>query len=84
MIQNELVENYKEEQNPSKKSNILMQLAELQQYLSSYFDSTRYVMEQAAKMNQDKDKEPSAELVKYSANLAGGSDKKKKKKKLNV
>lgn len=48
-IQTELWSNYHKEQNPSKKCNILMQLAEIQVYLSSYHDSTRYVIEQAAK-----------------------------------
>jgi hypothetical protein len=46
-IQNELWLNYNKEQNPSKKANILMQIAELQTYLSSYYDSTRYVLQQA-------------------------------------
>lgn len=71
MIQSELIENYKKETNPSKKANILMQLAELQQYLSSYFDSTRYVMEQAAKIKPTE--EPPADSA---------SEQKKKKKKL--
>ena len=48
LIQNELIEQYKKEQNPTKKANILMQLAELQQYLSSYYDSSSYAMERAA------------------------------------
>jgi hypothetical protein len=48
-IHNELWNVYHIETNPTKKANILMQLAELQQYLSSYHDSTRYVLEQAAK-----------------------------------
>ena len=47
MIESELIENYKKEQNPTKKANILMQIAELQTYLSSYYDSTRYVLQQA-------------------------------------
>jgi len=51
-IHNELWANYHLEQNPTKKSNILMQIAELQQYLSSYYDSTQYVMQQAAKHKQ--------------------------------
>lgn len=76
MIQNELVENYKKEQNPSKKANILMQLAELQQYLSSYFDSTRYVMEQAAKIK------PNEESIADSA-IEQKLEKKKKKRELN-
>lgn len=46
-IQTELWSNYHLEKNPSKKASILMQLAELQTYLSSYYDSTRYVLQQA-------------------------------------
>ena len=48
-IESELFANYHLEKNPTKKANILMQIAEIQQYLSSYFDSTQYVMQQAAK-----------------------------------
>ena len=51
-IHNELWEQYKRETNPTKKANILMQIAEMQIYLSSYYDSTRYVMEQGAKIKQ--------------------------------
>ena len=47
-IHEELIENYKNETNPTRRSNILMQLAELQQYLSAFYDSTQYVMQQAA------------------------------------
>ena len=46
-IQKEMWANYHLEKNPSKKANILMQIAELQTYLSSYYDSTRYVLQQA-------------------------------------
>lgn len=46
-IQKEMWANYHLEKNPSKKASILMQIAELQTYLSSYFDSTRYVLQQA-------------------------------------
>jgi hypothetical protein len=45
-IQKELWHNYHLEHNPSKKASILMQIAELQTYLSSYYDSTRYVLQQ--------------------------------------
>lgn len=48
-IQTELWSNYHLEKNPSKKANILMQIADLQQYISSYYDSTRYVLQQAVK-----------------------------------
>jgi hypothetical protein len=47
-IENELWTQYNRETNPTKKANILMQIAELQEYLSSYYDSTQYVMERAA------------------------------------
>lgn len=46
-IQKEMWANYHLEKNPSKKAGILMQIAELQTYLSSYYDSTRYVLQQA-------------------------------------
>ena len=48
-IQKELWVNYHNETSPSKKANILMQIAEIQQYLSSYYDSTQYVMQQAVR-----------------------------------
>ena len=47
-IESELWTQYHLEKNPTKKANILMQLAEIQQYLSSYYDMTQYVMERAA------------------------------------
>jgi hypothetical protein len=47
-IHTELWENYKKETNPTKRSNILMQIAEIQQYLASFYDSTQYVMNQSA------------------------------------
>ena len=55
-IHNELWTQYKNEQNPTKKANILMQIAEIQQYLSSYYDSTQYVMQQAVKHKQEEKK----------------------------
>jgi len=48
-IHNELWNNYHIEKNPTKKANILMQIADLQKYLSEYYDSTQYVMQAAAK-----------------------------------
>ncbi len=53
-IENELWMQYSRETNPTKKSNILMQLAELQQYLSAFFDSTTYVMERSAMIKKRK------------------------------
>jgi hypothetical protein len=49
VIENELWNQYHVEKNPINKSKILMNIAELQQYLSSYYDSTQYVMQQAAR-----------------------------------
>lgn len=48
-IHNELWNQYHVEKNPTNKAKILMNLADIQQYLSSYYDSTQYVMQQAAK-----------------------------------
>jgi hypothetical protein len=53
-IESELWTQYSKETNPTKKANILMQLAELQQYLSSFFDSTSYVMERSAMLKKRK------------------------------
>ena len=54
-IHNELWGLYHLEKLPTKKANILMQIAEVQQYLSSYYDSTQYVMQQAARHKQEKE-----------------------------
>jgi hypothetical protein len=48
-IEGELWNNYHAETNPTKKSNILMQIAELQQLLAAFYDSTQYIMTQAAR-----------------------------------
>ena len=56
-IHNELWANYHLEKLPTKRANILMQIAEIQQYLSSYYDSTQYVMQQAAKHKQEEKKQ---------------------------
>jgi len=56
-IESELFANYHLEKNPSKKCTILMQIAEIQQYLSSYYDSTRYVMQESAKMKKGNKKQ---------------------------
>lgn len=48
-IESELWNNYHAEQKPTKKSNILMQIAELQQLLAAFYDSTQYIMTQAAR-----------------------------------
>ena len=46
-IQKEMWANYHLEKNPTKKANVLMQLAELQKYLAAIYDSTRYVLQQS-------------------------------------
>jgi len=46
-VEGELWNNYHIEKNPTNKSKILMQIAELQTYLSSYYDHTQYIMQQA-------------------------------------
>jgi hypothetical protein len=53
-IENELWSCYHSEQNSSKKSSILMQIAELQQLLAAFYDSTQYIMQQSAKHIQTK------------------------------
>jgi hypothetical protein len=40
--------NYHIENNPSKKVQILEKIEQNQVYLSSYYDSTRYVLQRAA------------------------------------
>jgi len=51
-ILNEMWANYHKETNPFKKVQILEKIEENQLYLSSYYDSTRYVLEQGAKVKQ--------------------------------
>ena len=48
VILKEMWINYHIENNPSKKVQILEKIEENQVYLSSYYDSTRYVLQQAA------------------------------------
>ena len=48
-VEGELWNSYYIEKNPTNKSKILMQIAELQTYLSSYYDHTQYIMQQAAR-----------------------------------
>jgi hypothetical protein len=58
-ILKEMWANYHLEKNPLKRVQILEKIEENQVYLSSYYDSTRYIMEQAAKVKQqDKEQEP--------------------------
>jgi hypothetical protein len=46
-ILKEMWANYHQEKNPTKRVQILEKIEENQLYLSSYYDSTRYVMQQA-------------------------------------
>jgi hypothetical protein len=54
-IEGELWNNYHAETNPTKKSNILMQIAELQQLLAAFYDSTQYIMQQSARQQRKKE-----------------------------
>jgi hypothetical protein len=48
VILKEMWLNYHIENNPSKKVQILEKIEQNQVYLSSYYDSTRYVLQRAA------------------------------------
>jgi len=48
----EMWANYHKETNPLKRVQILEKIEENQLYLSSYYDSTRYVLEQGATVKQ--------------------------------
>ena len=52
-ILKEMWANYHNCKDPFKKVQILEKIEENQLYLSSYYDSTRYVMEQSTKIKQD-------------------------------
>ena len=49
-IHSELWNNYHIEKSTINKCKILMHIADIQQYLSSYYDSTAYVMQRVATM----------------------------------
>ena len=53
-IENELWSCYHSEQNPSKKANILVQISELQELLAAFYDSSRWVLEQNARMKKQR------------------------------
>lgn len=76
-VHNELWDNYHKEKNSINRAKILMQIADIQFYLSSYYDSTRYVLEQSAKT-----KERQQQLEESHQQI--DSLIKKKRKKLNV
>jgi hypothetical protein len=54
MVQAELIEQYQNEKSPINKAKILMNIAEIQQYLSSFYDASRYVLEQSVKAKRKK------------------------------
>ena len=64
-IHEELISNYKKETNPTRRSNILMQLAELQQHLAAFYDSTQYIMQQGARLQQQRKKRRNQEQEQY-------------------
>ena len=49
-IENELWNQYHIEKNPTNKSKILMQITQMQEILVAFYDSTRWVLEQSAKL----------------------------------
>jgi len=55
-ILKEMWANYHLEKNPSKRVQILEKIEENQLYLSSYYDSTRYVLQEGAKLKQEETK----------------------------
>jgi hypothetical protein len=77
-ILNEMWKNYHAEKNPLKRVQILEKIEENQIYLSSYYDSTRYVMEQAAKAKQQDNQNQDNQELSDNSNI-----KKKRKKELN-
>ena len=53
-IENELWSCYHSETIPSKKANILVQISELQELLAAFYDSSRWVLEQNARMKKQR------------------------------
>jgi len=53
-IENELWSCYHSELNPTKKAGILMQFADIQQFLAAFMDSTQFIMQSAARMRKQK------------------------------
>ena len=60
-IQSKLWDSYNECKNPMDKAKILMQIAELQLYLSQYYDSTQYVLQRAVLQKKKKQLEEEQE-----------------------
>jgi len=53
-ILKEMWKNYKECKDPFKRVQILEKIEDNQLYLSSYYDSTRFVLQEGAKMKEEK------------------------------
>ena len=51
-IHNELWNNYHIEKSPINKSKILMHIADIQQYLAAFYDSTSFIMQQGARIRK--------------------------------
>ncbi len=55
LINQEYWKLYRQEKDNFKKAQILEKIADLQTYISPYYDASRYVMEQSIKNEQKKD-----------------------------
>jgi hypothetical protein len=55
LVNQEMWKLYNEEKNTFKKALVLEKIAELQTYISPYYDASRYVMEQSIKNNETKE-----------------------------
>jgi len=62
LINKEMWSLYRKENNNFKKVLILEKIAELQTYISPYYDASRYVMEQSIKSNNQNETEKSHTL----------------------
>ncbi|CAN5442289.1 hypothetical protein BH18THE1_BH18THE1_09670 [soil metagenome] len=60
LINSEFWSLYRTEKNTFKKARILEKIAELQTYISPYYDASRYVMEKSLQDDKEKDKSISA------------------------
>jgi hypothetical protein len=58
LINSEYWKLYNDEKDNFKKALILEKIAELQTYISPYYDASRYVMEQSIKNNETKENSP--------------------------
>ena len=59
LINSEMWAHYRNEKDNFKKAMILEKIAELQTYISPYYDASRYVMEQSIKANETKQQDQS-------------------------